>query len=331
MKYMYPLISAFSRVIPPQLFGEITPIFMLHRLIASTEEATQTRQKHIRWCLEYIRKHKYQPLSLAQLISAYRSNQPVPVKSVVFTIDDGFWDQFELAAPLFAEYDIPLTCFVITDFLDQKLWPWDDQVKHILNSTKLPNFMVNLPNGTSLSVEIPKQRSSSVVKLQNILKALPQEELYTWLKTLYRSAEVDTPSTVPAAHRPMSWSDAQQFINSGHAIASHTCTHLTLSQLPTPLARSEIEISWQALSQRLTGASKIFAYPTGRISDFGIRDQKLLEELGFDGAVSTVHRHAKKATNLYSLPRFSLPNDKANFVQSLSFIEELKSKLQFWT
>ena len=50
----------------------------------------------------------------------------------MFTIDDGFIDHHDIAGPLFADYDIPLTFFLVTGFIDGELWPWDDQLSYAI-------------------------------------------------------------------------------------------------------------------------------------------------------------------------------------------------------
>ncbi|MFM7272761.1 MAG: hypothetical protein ACKO4A_02760, partial [Gammaproteobacteria bacterium] len=114
----------FSEVVPRvparlahRLAGSFCPIFMLHRLSPEGDAHAQSAA-HVERCLQYMRKHRYTPMALADLARVLHEGLPLPERSVVFTIDDGFKDQFECVGPLFARYEAPLTCFVITGFLD---------------------------------------------------------------------------------------------------------------------------------------------------------------------------------------------------------------------
>jgi peptidoglycan/xylan/chitin deacetylase (PgdA/CDA1 family) len=328
MKHAHFLAHLVSKLFPASVFASLTPIFMLHRLTGSSPSHMERHIEHLKWCFKYIRDNNYTPISLEQLVSSHLNATPLPKKSVAFTIDDGFWDHYEIAAPLFHKHGIPLTCFVITDFLDRKLWPWDDQIRYVLSLSRLRSFELELPNKEVVTIDSTSGLGSNTFITQQKLKTCPQESLYSWLEYFYQCAEVEEPSTIPDEYRPMTWENAQNFIDMGHAISPHTCTHRILSQLTDSSARFEIEESWSRLSSKLNGSTKVFAYPTGRPSDFGDREEKILRELNFKGAVSTTAQHAKVGCNVFSLPRFSLPSDKLNFIQYLSFIEELKTKIR---
>ena len=52
----------------------------------------------------------------------------LPTQGLVITFDDGFKDNFELAAPLFFELGIPFSVFVITDFVRQSKKGYVDEL-----------------------------------------------------------------------------------------------------------------------------------------------------------------------------------------------------------
>ena len=96
---------------------------MLHRIIDSNGDLDLSQVEQLHTYMTYIRKHNYHPITLEALITGIAKGEPLPVKSVAFTVDDGFADQFEHPVPNFNQYDIPLTCFVITGMFNGALWP----------------------------------------------------------------------------------------------------------------------------------------------------------------------------------------------------------------
>jgi len=255
--------------------------------------------------------------------------EPLPKKCVAFTVDDGFADQFELLAPIFSQYDIPLTCFVITGLLDGILWPWDDQVKYIITTTKIKSFSVNLPDGEQFCYNLDQIRdAASIDSLRFKLKNQDQTHLYDWLHNLYNVAEVEIPIQPPIQYRAGSWEQANAAVRSGHSIAAHTKTHRILSRLNDTEASEEIIGSYQHLKSRVPESGDIFAYPTGRPIDFGVREEKIIMNSPIIGAVSTVSDSVRKGYMLEALPRFGLPNNMGDFLQYLSFIEVFKNKVR---
>ena len=64
-------------------------------------------------------------------MSALSGDGPPLNRAVAFTIDDGYVEQATVAAPVFAEFDCPVTTFVTSGFLDRALWFWWDQIEYV--------------------------------------------------------------------------------------------------------------------------------------------------------------------------------------------------------
>lgn len=232
------------RFMLPVLFGQFCPIFMLHR-IGEVDGVHGQSVEHVERCLALLRHGRFHPLSLEQLGALLRNADPIPPRSVVFTIDDGFRDHAEVAGPLFAKYDVPLTCFVVTGFLDGHLWPWPEQVTHIIEETRRSEFTIALPDGSNHSVSLTtgNRRKDEAFALRERIKQLPQDNIYDWLDGLYRAAEVDRPDRAPPGYQPMTWQAARHFAESGHTIAPHTYSHRILSRVSDVVSRAEIQKS----------------------------------------------------------------------------------------
>jgi peptidoglycan/xylan/chitin deacetylase (PgdA/CDA1 family) len=332
--YLYPLAGLLSKAIPSALVkkyvGQFIPVFMLHRLTPTNTNKDEPVDylKHVEWCLSYVRRNNYNPITLMTLARYLENGMELPEKSVVFTFDDGFYDQYEVALPLFSRFDINFTCFVITDFLDNKLWPWDDQIKYAILESKVRNsFKVtyaNIENIIDLSSE--ENRKKSIENIRDVIKRNDQKNLYQWLALFYEKLEVDMPKEIPDEFKPMTWSQAQELINKGNEVSAHTKTHRILSCLSNDDAKYEISHSVRRVSEKLSGSSPLFAYPTGRLRDFLQRDIENLRKMKIKLSVTTEARHVFPNDNLYLIPRFPLPKSKFQFIEYLSCIEAIKQK-----
>ena len=311
-----------------RMLGGFTPIFMLHR-IAVAEGGEGHTPSFIKQCLAYVRKHGYNPISLADYAGLVASAEPVPPKSVVFTIDDGFKEQCVAGGDIFGKYDVPLTCFVITDFIDGHLWPWDDQVNYVLRNASRRCFTVTLMDGSDWQVDLDAEPARDAVhRLRDRLKAIDQTGMYPWLADLYTAAGLDVVVAPPGDCQPASWADLNTFVARGHSVAAHTRTHRILSRLGDDESRREILGSIQYLQQQVPGASAVFAYPTGRSDDFGEREMAVMQEAGHDCAVSTLAGAATPRCHRYILPRFPMPLDFVYFVRYLTYLEVIRERLR---
>lgn len=76
-----------------------------------------------RFC-RFFGKH-FSVVPLRELLDALRRNQPIGSRLVI-TFDDGYKDNYELAAPVLKRYGLPATFFVATNFVGSRTVPfWD--------------------------------------------------------------------------------------------------------------------------------------------------------------------------------------------------------------
>ncbi|WKB53434.1 polysaccharide deacetylase family protein [Eleftheria terrae] len=76
--------------------------------------------------LEWLARNDYHVIRLEQLMAYLEGGQPLPKRSVVITIDDGFESVHRYAFPLLRKYNMPATLFVYTDFIgggEALSWP----------------------------------------------------------------------------------------------------------------------------------------------------------------------------------------------------------------
>ncbi|MDK9557668.1 polysaccharide deacetylase family protein [Marinobacter sp. M216] len=254
----------------------------------------------------------------------------LPSKSVMFTVDDGFFDHHDVAARVFGEFGFTLNFFLITGFLDLKLWPWDDQVAYALHRAQPSKVQIKMPSGAIFPLDLLNNEINDVVySLRSRLKKESQSELYDWLETeLYPVLKVECPDEIPPEYKPMSWDNARTLRDLGHGVFPHTCTHRILSTLPIEQRQTEIEVSIKRVAAELRYAPEIFAYPTGRLSDYDEVDVEHLGKHGIKMAFNTVPGYVRAGQNCFELPRFSLPCDSDDFRQIVNGFEAFKMKLR---
>jgi len=294
---------------------------MLHRVSTSYQPGTgYIDSNHLGDCLSYLHDHKYSLLSLEQLILAIRHGESPPPKSVVFTIDDGYIDQAEIAAPIFLEHECPLTFFVITGMLDHRILPWDAQIAWIIESSKKPQ-LENCTSIRNLDLDIFSNMTRRELRrsIQISLRAMDTDSINAVVEQLAHDADVEIPSRFPDSFLPMDWDTARELEQRGVRFAPHSVSHNILSRLARDAVASEIRESWKTLENELKQPLKIFCYPNGNTFDYGDREIELIKQEGYLGAVSTTPKFVKPDIlpddNLYRLPRLALPGNMTDFIQ----------------
>jgi peptidoglycan/xylan/chitin deacetylase (PgdA/CDA1 family) len=313
-----------------RLLGRGVPIFMLHRVDSSDcGIVSGTQPEHLRQCLQYLVNNGYTFISLEQIITALGNGQPLPPRAVAFTMDDGYADQAKISAPVFEEFNCPLTFFVITGMLDQSLWPWDAQITWITGESKKATLDTAVADKSfTLPLCNIEDRRHAKRELHDAIRAVPSDQIGDIMNRIARDADVVVPEKPPLAWQPMSWEMARQLERRGIQFAPHSVSHNVLSRLDSISMQQEIAASWHTLDKELLNPLKVFCYPTGREVDYGTREIDALRESGFLGAVTTtpgfVEQLASSDEQLFRVPRFSLPESMHDFIQCCTWIEYVK-------
>jgi peptidoglycan/xylan/chitin deacetylase (PgdA/CDA1 family) len=97
---------------------QTVPVLCYHQFTAgkSTDLMVMPRDSFTQQ-MEYLKSNNFHVISLAQLQAYLDAARPVPPRSVVITVDDGFRSAYDIAYPILKAYGYPATFFIYTDFV----------------------------------------------------------------------------------------------------------------------------------------------------------------------------------------------------------------------
>jgi peptidoglycan/xylan/chitin deacetylase (PgdA/CDA1 family) len=307
---------------------------MLHRFADPERNVAGFDPARLRLLLSYLRRHRYQLVDLRTILGQVRGDGPPIRRAVAFTIDDGYREQATVAAPIFAEFDCPVTTFVVTGFLDGALWLWWDRIAFIFRHTTRPALDVAV-NGARrhyvLGSRGEKERGQD--DFTSYCKRVPDAVRDAALHALATAADVEVPHSPPATYGPMTWDELRSAERRGMTFGPHTVTHPILSHTDDQRSRAEIRDSWQRLQAEARSPVPVFAYPNGTTADYGAREIQTARHIGLEGACScilayTTLRRLRAPDGAFHIPRFAMPDDLAHFIQLVSGLERLKQLLR---
>lgn len=274
--------------------------------------------RQLRAVLAALRSAGIAVVDLDTAVMAFRAGRSVEEVlgarlAVAFTVDDGYIHSYEAAAPVFAEFDCPVTGFVVPEAVEGRCWFWWDRVSYVLRHASRSTLTVTLA-GDVLELHWTDVHGRRVVHaaLCDRLKAQPTDVMEPFIEELARVAEVELPATVPLRDRAMNWEQMQQAERRGWRFGAHSMTHPVLSRCDDGQSEHEVRASVAAVQRHLGNPSKIFCYPVGRAQDFGARERGYVRAAGLDMAITAIpgvirggmeHRHGTDWPLL--VPRFS--------------------------
>lgn len=316
-----------------RLIGDGIPIFMLHRLTQDDTTGTGHTPSFLRRCLDYLSEKNFSFVSIETIFAAFRGEALLPSKPVAFTMDDGFIDQATIAAPIFLEYNCPVTIFLITGMVDGKYWPWFDQVDYFVTNTRNTSIHLQTPQGRrSFRLGMPHEKIQAIHLIRGIMRDMEDSIRSETLADLATATQIKIPEKTPDGHNPITWEMARSLEKKGIQFGPHTVNHPILSRLDSADMEFEITTSWQRLQDELASPCPVFCYPNGKLPDFGNREIETVKKNGFIGALSSIPTQVKKnvsGDDLYRLPRLALPVSFDDFIQYCSWIQHAKEKVWF--
>jgi peptidoglycan/xylan/chitin deacetylase (PgdA/CDA1 family) len=299
------------------------PIFMLHRFSTPDGLVKGHEPGFVREALAYVRQLGLEVISIDDvadrcLDGTFRGN------AVVFTIDDGYYDQGEVGAELFLEYDCPVTIYVATGLVGGTFLPVESQVAHLFD--ELCSSVQFDIGGTAvtLSPDDPEGLRQSRHRWVAVLKDLTLDRALAEIRALADRLGVEQPIRPLGKYRGMCWDDMAKLEARGVSFGPHTMRHVTLSVEDDATSRSELAEADVALRAYLRSPSRVYCYPTGRRQDYGTREVGYLRELGYVGAVNTEPEYfdARRFSSsdmssdiapLFHIARFGMPQNMVDF------------------
>lgn len=239
-------------------------------------------------------------------ISTYRAH--VSEKSfVTVTLDDGYRDNKEFAAPIFRKFNIPYTIYVAPGLVDGSSHLWWEDLENIFASRS--SLYVDLQKGrTEIDISTDSKKTKEFGALVNYLtKHADEQQHMTIIRDLASVCGVDV-----EAHRSQSMMTWREIVeldeDSLCTIGAHTIHHTWLARQNIEEARVEMYESARIIQSELGYFPKHFAYPYGMPEAAGRREFELAKRLGFTSAVTTRHGvvYPDHQNHLTSLPRISL-------------------------
>ena len=249
-------------------------------------------------------------LPLAELVRILATGAPLPERSAVITIDDGYRSTYTLAYPVLRELGVPAVVFFATEYVDAKRYLWTDRVEYAIDRAPAGTYRLQ-SGGVDLLLPLNgvESRAAADRAVRSAIKALPQSTRDEAVDALERTtgARLGAGDTVPAIYQPVEWTEAVEMARSGvMAIGSHTHTHVILSRCRPEAAADELRRSRQIIENRLSMPCDLFCYPNGRRGDFDDTTKRLVQEAGYTCALTTVHGMNAPGADVFTLKRYPM-------------------------
>ncbi len=286
-------------------------IFMLHRVHdfekdkLPANENMKITPKFLENFILKLKSEGYSFISLDRLHEILQNNETVE-KHAVFTLDDGYKDNYDYAYPIFKKYKIPFTIYITTSFPEKNAILWWYEIEDLI----MKHDEIILSNNAKYTCKTIEQKTKAFLEIRALIISLQQKNLLSQLNNLFDNYDVDWAGK--CYELTMNWAQIKELSKDEMVtIASHTTHHYALRQLDDDECKSEIKEANKLIELRIGGKVEHFAYPFGGVNEVGTREFNLIKSLGLKTAVTTrvggIYPEHKDFPEL--LPRIMLTED----------------------
>jgi len=219
---------------------------------------------------------------------------------MAITFDDGYADNFLIAAPILRKHRVAATIFVASGYLGGGCM-WNDKVIEAVRSTRHRRLQFSFLENRDLVADTNEQRRAVIDKVLGTIKHWNTERRAEACEEVARVCAV-----VPPNDLMMSPEQIQALPEMGIAIGAHTVTHPILASLGDDVAAWEIAQGKTDLEILLGQTVDLFAYPNGKpLRDYLPKHVEMVKAAGFRAAFSTSWGAGGSRSGIYDLPRFT--------------------------
>ncbi len=292
-------------------FMGIATIFMLHRVhplnnnkLVSNEGLKVSPEFLEKFILD-LKSNGYTFISLDRLYEILQNNERVK-KQIVFTLDDGYKDNYEIAYPIFKKYDIPFTIYLTASFPDKKAILWWYSIEDLI----LNNERIILSDGQEFPCKTIEEKNDTFEKLRTYIFSLKTDNFLYDLNKLFEKYNIDW--FEKNKELVLNWEEIIELSKDKLVtIGGHTVNHFAFNQLSANDIVWEVSEANKIIEGKINKKIEHFAYPFGGKDIILKRECDIVKKLNFKTVTTTRKNniYLPHVDHLECLPRVYLPEN----------------------
>lgn len=225
----------------------------------------------------------------------------VQEKSLVFTFDDGYKDNYIWAMPILEKYQVPATFFISTGNIGRNREFWWDQLARIFYCSSQYQSNINI-NGNQIILRGRDFIEEDLIRIHSLLKPMnmqKREEILDKLENIFKPTIKANADNMMMTEKELISLDSSPYVT----IGGHTNGHPSLGKQSIEMQEKEIFVSKIKLEKILGHSITTFSYPFGGREDFTMETIDLVRKAGYLKAAANYQGVIDNEHDAFSIPR----------------------------
>ncbi len=253
--------------------------------------------------IEYVSKN-CNVLSIDDIVTRTRNNEPFGEYAVAITFDDGFRNNYTTAAPVLEKFGVPAVFYISSGIVNSTIMFWVDILEDCLNLSKKDRITVQLDNSVEFLLREDSEKIQALKAIKSFCKKSNEETKNRILAQVQEQTGVTASVDHASNYEKISWSELRAMNSSDlFTIGGHSMYHDILSALPPEKMASDVELSIRLLEYNLNQQITHYSYPEGQENHYNEMVIDKLKELGIVCSPSAIAGTNRPQTDLFHLKR----------------------------
>ncbi len=263
-------------------------------------------------------------VSMDELCSCIRNNQPIKPNTVVISFDDGYRNNYQNAVEILAKYNLPSILYLATGYVDRGDAQWIDELYRYFKLRTRQILKFGESDCFSLETGIGVESAYDIVRTRLLSSSLAERRI------LLDQIKLDLCPVGDSPRLTLTWQELSEMVSKypGVTIGVHTRDHIDLTIEKPGSVTNEILSSVADVDANLKIKVNHFSYPYGKWNN---EVKVLVERYGLVSAVATDNPVATITpdSDIYKLPRIEVPRNRPLFKHMVSGAYPNLSQLLF--
>lgn len=262
-------------------------ILLFHGVIRRHSHAVRNyARKHIALdrfvdILHSLREYGGQAVAMSDIVAASRGRFSLPPRSFAVTFDDGFENNFSVAAPVLADFHIPAMFYVTTGFIGSNGRSWTDIVEEAVERSGRFTLRTAWCGVVTCATDIEK--TAFLEGVRRYVKSNRGIDPYQFVQSIIDQLGTEPGELDPELDQKMSWHQVRALQGTnGFTVGGHSHTHRILEFLDDAELHNEINRSMSILCERLEKPVTHYSYPEGLAHCYSDRVIRMLRAAGIE-------------------------------------------------
>jgi peptidoglycan/xylan/chitin deacetylase (PgdA/CDA1 family) len=230
----------------------------------------------------------------------------LPRHPLLVTFDDGYRNNYTLAAPLLRKHGAPAVFFVSTGYIGADRLYWYDELKLRLAEWRGREIRVPGRSENELWPGELRARRDLAQRISAACKTIPNDARLEYIEYVRReTSEWSLGTAERETIRPMNWDEVRSLSEQGFEIGSHTVDHPILSRLDAAALRRELRGSKSRIEEITGKPCFAIAYPNGKTRDVSPAVIAETEAAGYELGFIMDERLHRRGGNRFLISRIS--------------------------